>query len=171
MNFKDLKQGYPLFILDRSDMTTKTLKVSNVSIPHVDPKIGGPASLVVDVTTDEGTSFVMVADTETAYTNGKVITTDMQHILHEVGAMKATAEQALREVEQHKQTVCKCDQVLAELDPAAKDKQLTEARFTKLEQGMDAIMGMLQKMQVPVQPQAQAPTQAQPAPAIPGLGH
>lgn len=161
MNFKELKQGYPLYVLDRSDMTAKTLKVREVSIPHVDAKIGGPTCLVVDITTDDGTPYVMVADSEAAYPEGKVITTDMQHILREIGAMKATAEQALREVEQHKQTVSKCDHLLAELDPTAKEKQQTEARFSKLEQGMETIMGLLKNMQAPAPPAA---------PTLPGLG-
>lgn len=71
MTFKELKQGYNIYILNKDDMIVKQAKVVNVSAPHIDKKtfeLG--ASLVVDVIIDvEGVAktYTFKEDTETGY--------------------------------------------------------------------------------------------------------
>ena len=48
MLFKDIKQGYPLYIFDRNTVTIKTATVSSVSFPHISNQ--PTAGMVVDVT-------------------------------------------------------------------------------------------------------------------------
>jgi len=144
MKFKDLKQGYQIYLLDKSNMTFCVEKVSNVSLPHIDAKVTS-TQMVVDVTTDKNT-YCMSADSEVAYPLNKVVSTDKQNILREVEAIKAVAEQALAQVEQQTQTVSRCNQLIADLDPAQKEKQATEARFASIETSIQEMMSMLKKI-------------------------
>lgn len=153
MNFKDIKQGYPIYILDRKALCAKTVNVTDVSIPHIDAKIGGATNLVVDITTEDGQPYVMLADTEVAYPDGKVISTKVEHVLRELTSMRNTAQQALDRVDKERQTVERCNALLADLDPTQREKQQTEARFTKIEQaqtamqqGMDQLLQMMKKL-------------------------
>ena len=146
MNFKDIKQGYPIYILDRKVLSAKTVNVREVSLPHIDAKIGGPTNLVVDILTEDGQPYVMMADTEVAYPDGMVISTKVEHILRELTSMRNTAQQALDRVDKERQTVERCNNLLAELDPAQREKQQTEQRFSKIEQMQQQMFEMLKKL-------------------------
>lgn len=146
MNFKDIKQGYPVYVLDRKALNAKTINVTEVSLPHVDAKIGGAANLVVDITTDDGRTYVMVADAEVAYPDCMVISTSVDNILRELTSMRNTAQQALDRVDKERQTVERCNALLADLDPAQREKQQTEKRFEKIENMQQQMFEMLKKL-------------------------
>ena len=149
MFFKDLKSTYPVYILDRSSISVSTPKVIDVSLPHVDAKIGGATSLVVDVTADDGNTYVVMSDCDVAYPEGKVISTELPPILREINAMKSGAEQSLRQVDVNKEIVTKCNNLLADLDPVQRERQQTEARFTKIEDMQRQMYEMLKSMTAP----------------------
>lgn len=144
MEFKNLKSGFVVYLLDKSDMSFSTEKVVDVSLPHIDAKITS-TNMVVDVTTDK-TTYCMMADAEVAYPANKVIATDKANILREVDATMAMSEQALAQVPKHEEIVSKCKKLKAELDPVQKEKQAMEARLGKLEKGMDEITTLLKKL-------------------------
>lgn len=154
MNFKDIKQGYPIYVLNKKDVEVKQVKASNcASLPHADAKMGGIANLVVDIATDDGSTYVMMADADVAYPDGKVISTEVSYILRELNAMRSTSEQAVRDLPMHEQCIEKCNRAIAELDPSQKEKQQVEARFTKIEQSqnamqqsMDQLLAMMKKL-------------------------
>ncbi len=146
MNFKDIKQGYPLYVLDRKALCAKTLNVREVSLPHVDAKIGGATNLVVDILTDDGQPYVMMADADVAYPDGMVISTSVDNILRELTSMRNTAQQALDRVDKERQTVERCNSLLADLDPAQREKQQTEKRFEKIENMQQQMFEMLKKL-------------------------
>lgn len=153
MNFKDLKQGYPIYILDRKALSAKTVNITDISLPHVDAKFGGATNLVVDITTDEGQTYVMIAESESAYPDGMVISTCVDHILREITSMRNTSQQALDRVDRERVIVERCDNLLAELDPSQREKQKTEERFAKIERsqqemksGMDQLIQMMKKL-------------------------
>lgn len=146
MYFKDLKPGYNLYTLDRQDMTAHTIKVTNTTPPHIDAKIGGPNNLVVDITTDDGRTYVMICDAEAAYPDGMVVATGIEHILREIDAIQNTAEQALKKVEYQRETVEKCKHLKAELDPTQREKQQTEERFAKIEKMLSEMYEMQKKI-------------------------
>ena len=146
MFFKDLKATYPVYIFDRASVTVSTPKVTDVSIPHVDAKVGGATSLVVDVATEDGNTYVIMSDCDIAYPDGKVIATELQPILREITAMKSSAEQALRQVDTNKKLVDQCNSLLADLDPVQRERQKTEERFTKIEEMQRQMYDMLKTM-------------------------
>ena len=71
MTFKELKQGYSIYILDKDNMCVKNGKVVSVSAPHIDKKgfdLG--VALVVDVVLDiDGNvaTYTFKEDTEAGY--------------------------------------------------------------------------------------------------------
>ena len=146
MTFKDIKQGYPIYILDRKNLTAKTVNVTDISLPHIDAKIGGPTNLVVDITTDDGQPYVMVADSEVAYPDGMVITTCIDHILREITSIRNTAQQDIDRVDHKRVVVERCNNLLADLDPAQREKQQTEERFSKIEHMQQQMYEMLKKL-------------------------
>lgn len=147
MTFKELKQGYNIYILDKDGMCVKQAKVVSVSTPHIDKKtfeIG--ASLVVDVVLDvEGVvgTYTFKEDTETGYVQSTVITTDKQAVIREVEVIKTQSEEALSQVDVHKDRLQKCNDILAEYNPAIKEKKEIDERFGKLEGSIDELKSML----------------------------
>lgn len=144
MEFKNLKSGFMVYLLDKTDMSFSTEKVVDVSLPHIDAKITS-TNMVVDVTTDK-TTYCMMADAEIAYPANKVIATDKMNILREIEATMTMSEQALAQVPKHEETIVKCKKLKAELDPAQKEKQAVEERFGKIEKSMEEITALLKKL-------------------------
>ena len=112
----------------------------------MDAKIGGATNLVVDILTDDGQPYVMMADADVAYPDGMVISTSVDNILRELTSMRNTAQQALDRVDKERQTVERCNSLLADLDPAQREKQQTEKRFEKIENMQQQMFEMLKKL-------------------------
>lgn len=147
MTFKELKQGYSVYILDKENMCVKHGKVVSTSTPHIDKngyELG--VALVVDVVLDINgvvATYTFKEDTETGYVKQTVITTDKQNIIREVEAIKSQSEEALSQVDTHKERLQKCNDILIEFNPAIKEKQAIDERFGKLENSMDELKSML----------------------------
>lgn len=147
MTFKELKQGYSIYILDKDKMCVKSGKVVSVSAPHIDKKsfeLG--AVLVVDVALDiDGNvaTYTFKEDTEAGYVQQTVITTDKQNIIREIEVIKSQLEEALSQVDAHKDRLQKCNDILVEYNPAIKERQEIDERFGKLESSMDELKTML----------------------------
>lgn len=155
MTFKELKQGYSVYIFDKDSMNVKSAKVISVSMPHMDKNCFDIQSkLVVDVVLDiEGTmsTYTFKEDTETGYVNSTVISVDKQTIIREVEATKTQSEEALSQVDMHKERLDKCNTILAEFNPAIKERQAIDERFVKLEGSIDEIKHMLSNIVTPIQ--------------------
>lgn len=153
MTFRELKQGYSIYVLDKDSMCVKQGKVMSVSTPHLDKKgfeLG--ATLVVDIVLDvDGVinTYTFKEDTETGYFSSTVITVDKSNIIREVEATKAQSEEALSQVDIHKERIVKCNDILAEFNPAIKEKQAIDERFVKLEGSIDEIKNMLSNIVIP----------------------
>lgn len=149
MTFKELKSGYPVYLLDRTALRYDQGKVMAVGLPHADMQPGSYGKLLVDVTiqTDGKQNTYSVSDTEqTAYAGSLLITCNKECIVNEVRAINAQAEETLAKVEISRKTVADCRTLLEELDTAFKDKQETERRFQKIEErfgGIEDKMGRL----------------------------
>lgn len=147
MLFKDLKNGFPVYIYDRNSIEVSQGKVINVSMPHIDKgNFNMQANMVVDITIENRgcpTTYTFKDNTETGYTGSLVITTDKSNIIREIEAAKEQSEEALSQVEQHKQRVEKYTAILADYNPAVKEKKAIDERFGKLESSMDELKSML----------------------------
>lgn len=150
MYFKDLKQGYVVYIFDKQNISVRQGKVINVSLPHFDnAKTSIHTNMVVDLTVDDNGKtaiYTLKEDTDTGYTDSLIITTDKQNIVREVEIGKSQSEEILNQVEMHKDRINKYSQILAEFNPAIKEKQEIDARFGKLESSINDIKAMLSGM-------------------------
>ena len=141
MTFKELKQGYPIHILDKDKLTVKQAKVQNTSFPRVDA-IQGQRQMVVDITVEHNGStatYTMPEDSCLVYASNLVIATEPQGLIVEVEKMKSEAEHILASVEHQKEIVEVADELLAKLNPAFKEKRETEQRFEQMEKRMNKV--------------------------------
>ena len=147
MLFKDLKNGFPVYIYDRNSIEVSQGKVVNVSMPHIDKgNFNMQASMVVDITIENNgcpTTYTFRDNTETGYTSSLVISTDKANIIREIEAAKEQSEEALSQVEQHKIRLQKYETILADYNPAVKEKKAIDERFGKIESSMDELKSML----------------------------
>lgn len=136
MLLKDCQKGYPIFILNRNELTATQGKIVDVSRPHFDNRNPSSTTMVIDVAVDidgKQTSFIMPESASIAYTDNLVLSCDRSDILHEVEAICASNEEELKQTDVRQQTVNKCKSIIAEWNPAFKQQRETEERMTKIE--------------------------------------
>lgn len=146
MLFKDIKQNYPVFILDKQNVTFIQGKVTSVSLPHMDnsnPIVMGKSVIDVTIEADgKGATYTMPEDKSMVYAGNLVLSTDRDCIAREVEAMKTSAEQAIANVEKQKEIVEKSTVLLTELNPVFKEKQENEKRLSKMEDSIGKLENM-----------------------------
>lgn len=150
MNFKDLKQNYPVYILDKQDVRLITGKVTQVSFPRLDNSImtQGP-KMVVDITIEadnKSATYTIPEDLHVTYAGNLVLSTDKDGLIKEVESMKAAAEQVLSTVDHQKDVLAKASTLLADLNPVFKEKKENEQRFTKIEDSISKIKDMIEAL-------------------------
>lgn len=155
MTFKELKSGYPVYLLDRTALRYEQGKVMAVGMPHADVQPGNYGKMLVDITIQTGDkrNTYSVNDAEqTAYAGSLLIATSKDCVANEVRAVNAQAEETLAKVGEAQQTVASCKALLEELDTSFKEKQATEKRFEKIderfcsmEEKMDRILSAINK--------------------------
>lgn len=141
MLFKDIKTGYPIYFLDKEKTRYYQGKAVSVAVPRYDnnqAKAFGaqPTGLVVDITieADGATKTYTIPETASiTYAGHLVLSTDKDGILREVEALKAASEEALSQVEIHKQTVINCNQLLEDLNPVFAEKRAQDKRIESIE--------------------------------------
>lgn len=142
MAFKDVKQNYSVYILNKQDITITDGKVISVGFPHLDlstkPAMG-QSQMVVDVTIEANSktaTYSIPENLSVTYAGDVVLSTDKQGLMAEVEQMKNTAEKILESVPKQKEVVDKTTILLSELNPIYKEKKETEQRFSKIEESI-----------------------------------
>lgn len=140
MLFKELKGNYPIFLLDRATLKFEQAKVMNVQ-PNYQSVNMNRIEVNVTIQNKEGKqNTYAVADSEqSAYAGNLFISTSKDCIINEVNALKNASEEVLSKVEEHKQTVEKCKELLAKLDTTFRDQQKTNERLDQMENKLDEI--------------------------------
>lgn len=148
MQFKDVKNGYPIYILDKDSVELSQGVVKSISFPHADtsqPMYGNNA-LVVDVSIEANgkcATYTIPESLQITYAGNLVLSTSKEVMANEVEAMKNSAEQILSSVDHHRDVISKSSKLLSELSPSYRDKAQTEERFTKIESDMGEMKDML----------------------------
>lgn len=133
MVFRDLKQNYPLFILNKEQLSVTSAKVSSISLPRFDANV---KQTVVDVGIEyDGKSGTYVLpETQSISSNGNiVISTDQEGLSREVEAMKNAAEQVIASVPHQEEIIKKASSLLSELNPSYRKEVEINERFNKIE--------------------------------------
>ncbi len=151
MVFRDLKQGYPVHILDRKEVTVRQGKAMSVGFPRIDTNPAtGRAGMVVDVTVDDGSgktaSYIIPDSLSVTYAGGLVLATGRDELIGEVEAMKSAAERVLESIDRQREIVEKSELLLAELNPAFKEKQESDRRFSDIEEAVAGVKGTVTEL-------------------------
>lgn len=164
MNFRDIKENFPIFILDKNNVELIKGKVTAVSFPHADngnnsqdpfayPNYNsgqnGQQRMVVDLTIEAGgrsATYVVSENASVNYHGSLIIATEQHLLASEVEAIKNAADQALSKerLEQLKNQQEKSTALLAQINPTFKQQQDNEARFDKIEATVNSMKEMMQ---------------------------
>lgn len=148
MLFRDVKQGYPVYIFNRKDVSVKVGKVVNTPVPNFDVKMGS-SKMVVDLSVDvDGkiTSYVFEDTSEVGYFNDYVISVNRDAVLREIERVKNQSEEALKMVDYHKGAVIKCNDLMKEYSPEFREKTEASERMNALEGKVDKLTEALSKL-------------------------
>lgn len=166
MQFKDIKQNFPVYILDKSSVELIKGKVTATAFPRPDsqnnfnlpngnygtvvPQLNqsNGQRMVIDLTIDAGgrsATYTVSENASVNYAGNLVIATEQSLLVSEVEAIKNSAEQALapERLEQLKQSLEKSTSLLSELNPAFKQQQEYDARFKNLEGSVGELKDMM----------------------------
>lgn len=140
MTFKDLKSGYPVYLLDRTALVYEQAKVMAVQQNYTPSSFGKMEVNVTIQTKDGKQNIYSVADTErTAYAGTLLIATEKESIVNELNMLKSNSEEALGKMDEHKRTIERCTSLLAELDTAFRDQQKINERLDQMESKLEEI--------------------------------
>lgn len=151
MLFKDIKQNYPVYILDKQEFCIIQGKATAVSFPRVEMnQKTGRSEMVVDVTVEANgktATYAIPENLSVTYAGNIVLSTDKQGLTGEVEAMVASADQVIASVTHAQKIKDKAPAILADLNPVYREKQETEQRFGKIEGSISEMKGLMQSQQ------------------------
>lgn len=145
MAFKDIKQGYSVYVLDKQNMTITEGKVITVGFPHIDvnskPQVG-ISQMVIDVTIESSqktATYSIPENLSITYAGDIVLSVDKQSLSYEVQSMKTQAEKIIESVSKQKEIIDKAAYLLSELNPEYKEKKENEQRFSRIEDSINKL--------------------------------
>lgn len=164
MLFKDIKQNFPVYILDKTSVELTKCKVTGTTFPRPDNNFNVPNGnygtvvpqlnqnngprMVIDLTIEAGgrsATYTVSENASVNYAGNLVIATEPSLLSSEVEAIKNSAEQALapERLEQLKQSLEKSTSLLSELNPTFRQQQEYDTRFKSLEGSVDELKDMM----------------------------
>lgn len=151
MLFKDIKQNYPVYILDKQEFCIIQGKATAVSFPRIEMnQKTGRSEMVVDITVEANgktATYAIPENLSVTYAGNIVLSTDKQGLTGEVEAMVASADQVIASVTHAQKIKDKAPTILADLNPVYREKQETEQRFGKIEGSISEMKGLMQSQQ------------------------
>lgn len=151
LQYKDIKENYPVYILDKKALSVRQGKVTAIA-PHIDGAISTMANngqLMRDITIDVGgtvTTYTIPENLSVTFAGSIVLSTTQEGLANEVERMKRESKEALAQVDHHQQVVDKAEELLAMLNPQVRERQETEKRFKSIEGDISGIRGMVKQL-------------------------
>ncbi len=151
MIFRDIKQGYPVYILNKQDLTILQGKVASAGFPRLDTNpMSGKTEMVIDIAVDDGSgktgSYVIPEGLSVTYAGNLVLATEKAALAGEVEAMKSSAEQALASVDRQREILDKATALLSDLNPAFREKRENDKRFDDLESSVNELKDLVRQL-------------------------
>lgn len=149
MLFKDMKQNYPVFILNKEEMTVVEGKVKTVSFPRMDTS-RGTTQMVVDVEIEADgkiATYAIPENLSVTYAGNLVLSTDGEGLLREIEARQTAAEQILASVDKQQTIIERAKALRAEYNPAFKEKQETEKKFKEIDKSISEMKDLMKAQQ------------------------
>lgn len=156
MQFKDIKQGQQVFILDKSEMAINQGKVIN-NVYHVDSNNNNYGSVFTqqsntiyrDVTIEIGgksSVYVIPELLETTKAGNIVLSTSSEALIKEVNAICNDAKEKLANRDYYQMVVDKTPELLVTLNPALKKEQETETRLKAVEGSVQEVKDLVKTL-------------------------
>ena len=152
MAFQNLRNNHQIYILHKDTVPTLEIgKVTFVSAPI--PKYGNTSmynDLVLDITADvdgKSTNFQKLpANGEIAdFGNNIVVATSKEAMNSELVSMKQRSLDIINSVEQHRNIISGCDEILQMLNPEIAEKQRQEQENKQLREEINSLKEMFQE--------------------------
>lgn len=146
MLFKELRPGYPIYIINSQTAEVGTGTVTGVGQPHVtqDKKklYNGQLQMVIDVTANFGgtTQTIEVQDSisQTMSNDGLLlITPNKEDVINGMRMLQTRSEEALRQVRTHQEIKKKCSAWLQENDPVYQQNAAFEKKLEDMQSIID----------------------------------
>lgn len=153
MTFKDIKKGYPVFMLHKGEdgLREEIGKVAAVTQPRFPQYNGGGNALatVVDVTVETNganNTYTMPADSTVVSAGNTVLSVDREGILREVDALETESDDIISSVPRHEARKKDCERIKAEWNPTFAEKKKQDERIGSLESGMNELKGLVKTL-------------------------
>ena len=152
MAFQNLRNNHQIYILHKDAVPTLAIgKVTYISAPV--PKYGNTSmynDLVLDITADvdgKSTNFQKLpANGEIAdFGNNIVVATSKEAMNSELVSMKQRSLDIINSVEQHRNIISGCDEILQMLNPEIAEKQRQEQENKQLREEINSLKEMFQE--------------------------
>lgn len=156
--FSALSQGSPIYILDKTSSPKYNIgEIVGVSYPKTNPYNLGPQNTVdikvkIDGEVQEFSSIPSI-NSIVSYNSGKIVISETkQGIQNEVESILSNSKQILNNIDNYRQNVEDCEEILKQLNPQfaidkERDQRLSnlETRFDGFESKLDKIFNLIQK--------------------------
>lgn len=152
MAFQNLRNNHQIYILRKEDTPIlETGKVINLTVPV--PKYGNMYNtndLIMDITIDldgRPTNFQKIPANSEIADFGKdiVIATSKEAMNSEILSMKQRSLDIINSIDQHKNIVQGCDQILEQLNPEIAEKQRQEKENKALREELNSLKEMFKE--------------------------
>ena len=146
MAFKDLKIGGTLYILNKDSLELKKVKVTNITVPHIENKVNSLTQMVVDITVDSNgkpVTYVVPDNLSITFCGQEMLTYDKSLLIEEIKATKALNEQTVSMYNKATENISKCDVLISDLDDAYREKKANEERLDRLEKMIEGLIKSL----------------------------
>lgn len=158
MQFKDIKQGYPVYILHTDKLKAVSGKVVNVSQPYF-PQTQSQfpnqqtfsatnTQRMVDLTIEyEGrtNTFSVPETSQVVNAPNMVISSERDGVIREVEAIKSTKEERLKNREKDEEDVKACEEILSDWNPEFAAKKEQDKRLSAMEDKIGSMEEMMKK--------------------------
>lgn len=152
MQFKDIKQGYPVYILHTDELKASNGKVINVSQPYFPPQqTFNPSNTqrMMDITIEhEGRNQTLSVPeiSQVVSAPNMIVSCEKDAIIREVEAIKAAKEERLNSREKDEKDVQACDDILSNWSPELAAKKEQDKRLNEMEGKIGNMEGMLKEI-------------------------
>lgn len=159
MQFKDIKQGYPVYILNTEELKALNGKVINVSNPYFPPQTSfnpsqqpfNPTTTqrMVDITIEHdgrNQTFSVPENSQVVNAPNMIISCDKDGIIREVEAIKSTKEERLKNRDKDEKDVKACEEILANWNPEFAAKKEQDKRLSAMEDKIGSMEGAMQEI-------------------------
>lgn len=160
--FKDLKNGFQVCLLDKSQKTPvyKIGNIVSVSAPRVEPsrqlqagQFPSPmmySDRVLDLTVEcdgQTNTYVVQENANVASIASLTLACSVDPILNEVRAIHKNSSDIIASVDKHKEVVTTCENILKELSPTFADSKAQNERIDKIEEAISGVADSVRQIQ------------------------